>query len=80
MQPTFKTGLDFSAMDFRSSMAAFVATEVRADGAGAKAAADPINREKRDGFMATKQSLLLSAVTSSAGTGEFNTHFVSMLN
>jgi hypothetical protein len=67
MKPTFNTGLDLSAMDFRSSMAALVTTEVRADGAGAKAAADPINRERRDSFMATKESLLFLFC---AGTGK----------
>jgi hypothetical protein len=40
-------------MDFKSSIAALVATEVRADGDGAKAAADPIKRDRRDSFMAT---------------------------
>ena len=38
---TLRTGLDFSAMDFKSSMAALVATEVReASWAGVKAAAE----------------------------------------
>lgn len=51
---TFNTGFDFSAMDLRSSMPALTATEVRADDdgdAGAKAAADPIKRERRESFM-----------------------------
>ena len=48
---TFKTGLDFSAMDLRSSRPALQATEVRAVGAGAKAAADPAKREIRASFM-----------------------------
>ena len=48
---TFKTGLDFSASDLRSSIAAFCATEVRATGAGAKAAAEPAKREIRASFM-----------------------------
>jgi hypothetical protein len=50
---TFKTGLDFSAIDLRSSRAAFCATDVRAVGAGAKAAADPAKREIRASFMVT---------------------------
>lgn len=48
---TFKTGLDFSAIDLRSSRPALQATEVRAVGAGAKAAADPAKREIRASFM-----------------------------
>ena len=49
---TFNTGLDFSAMDLRSSIPALTATEVRAEGAaGAKAAAEPIKRERRASFM-----------------------------
>ena len=48
---TFKTGLDFSASDLRSSRAAFCATDVRAVGAGAKAAADPAKMEIRASFM-----------------------------
>lgn len=48
---TFNTGLDFSAIDFRSSMPALTATEMRVEGAGAKAAADPIKRESRESFM-----------------------------
>ena len=48
---TFKTGLDFSAIDLRSSRAAFCATDVRAAGAGAKAAADPAKIEIRASFM-----------------------------
>ena len=37
-------------MDFKSSRPAFTATEVRVEGAGAKAAADPINAS-RDNFI-----------------------------
>lgn len=54
---TFNTGLDFSAIDFKSSRAALVATDVRADGAGAKAAADPITRERRESFMVDSKNL-----------------------
>ena len=50
LKHTFNTGLDFSAMDFKSSRPAFTATEVRVEGAGAKAAADPINAS-RDNFI-----------------------------
>ena len=51
LELTFKTGLDFSASDLRSSRAAFCATDVRAVGAGAKAAADPAKIEIRASFM-----------------------------
>ena len=51
--------MDFSAIDLRSSMAALVATEPREEGAGAKAAADPIKRERRESFMVNKELLLL---------------------
>ena len=56
---TFSTGLDLTAMDFRSSMAALAATEVRDEGDGAKAAADPIRRERRDSFMAPTKVYLI---------------------
>ena len=48
---TFKTGFDFSAMDFKSSRPALTAVEVRADGAGAKAAADPMTVARRESFI-----------------------------
>ncbi len=51
MQVTFKTGLDFSAMDLRSSIAALVATVVRELGVGAKAVADAIKEEMMASFM-----------------------------
>ena len=38
-------------MDFKSSRPALTAVEVRADGAGAKAAADPITVARRESFM-----------------------------
>ena len=46
---TLIKGLAFSAIDLRSSMPEFTAVEVRPEGAGAKAAADPIKR--RESFM-----------------------------
>ena len=38
-------------MDLRSSIPALTATDVRAEGAGAKAAADPIKRAMSESFM-----------------------------
>ena len=46
---TLIKGLAVSAIDLRSSMPEFTAVEVRPEGAGAKAAADPIKR--RESFM-----------------------------
>ena len=48
---TFKTGLDFSAMDFKSSMAPFTAVEALEALWGAKAAAEPARVAKRTTFM-----------------------------
>ena len=48
---TFNTGLDFSAIALRSSIAALVDTDVREKGAGEKAVIDPIKRQIREIFM-----------------------------
>lgn len=52
---TFKTGFDFSARALRSSMAALVAVAARPVWDGAKAAAEPIRRERAATFMVYRE-------------------------
>ena len=70
---TFKTGLDFSAIDLRSSRAAFCATDVRAVGAGAKAAADPAKMEIRASFMVVFVAEIDTMVKSKKAAGATRT-------
>ena len=51
IQLTFKTGLDFSATSFKSSMAPFMAVEALVALWGAKAAAEAARAAKRIVFM-----------------------------
>ena len=65
--------MDFSAIDLRSSRAAFCATDVRAVGAGAKAAADPAKIEIRASFMVIFCSEIDTIVKSKKAAGATRT-------
>jgi len=51
---TFKTGLDFSAITFKSSKAPLMAVEALEELCGANAAAVPATAAKRTAFMVAK--------------------------